>query len=124
MGAMNQVLGNIELTQPFPFHVDVMPQQVTVSKHCHGKFFANYPDLLTAWDRFLYYNSYSIESWNFPYHRVTMTDGSTHRFILLETKWDTEKLKELEFYTVDVDRDITDPSLLQFIHTRCRQWQF
>lgn len=120
MGSMNQVGHISQLTQTNPLFLEVAQQQVTTRAPIIGKFFASDWDRQEAWNRFYQFNSHMIGHADVRRSRFYMKDGTVYCYRTFETYEDVQKIAGAEYYSADIDRDIVDPKILNYIHTRIR----
>lgn len=123
MGAMQQVVGKIELgTLPKPMYLHTAQQQVKTTSKVHAKFFADDLSRERAWQRYLSLNNPQIVTWNYPKGRVMLADGSFVMFATASCVEDLERYRGSRFYTLDIDLDISDPVVMSRLRTLIDGW--
>jgi len=120
MSNMSQV-GNIsQLTQTNPLFLQPATQQVTTRAPIIGKFYASEWDCQQAWERFEEFNQHMINHANPRKRRFYMNDGTVYCYRVFVEYEDIMQIAGSEYYSVDVDRGITNPEILNYIRTRVR----
>lgn len=120
MTAMLQTGQITQLTDITPLFAQPFTQQVAVRPATIGKFFASKDNLYAAWERFIEFNRHQIDTINTRTSKIVMLDGTEYEFRAFETLKDAHQIAGICYYSVDIDLDIMDPRILNYVKTRVR----
>lgn len=123
MTAMIQTEQFARATETQHAFLNLSPQQVTTHPAVIGKFYGDRKNFFEGWWRFIEFNQHQIDVINESSGKIIMLDGTKYLFRLFEYYKDVQKIAGISFYSVDIDRDITDPRILDYIRTRIR-WPY
>lgn len=88
-----------------------------------GKFYGDSVDTQEAFHRFILFNAHQIQEVNKPSLKIVMKDGTKYYFRTIGKFEDVCTIAGNCFYSVDVDRKITDERTLNYILSRVR-WPY
>jgi hypothetical protein len=88
-----------------------------------GKFYGSVSDAQEAFQRFIAFNSYQIQSTYERGWKLIMKDGTQYYFRAIEEYTDVYRIAGICFHSVDVDRRISDERTLNYILS-CVRWPY